>query len=205
MNGVTQRADRVEIYPDRGGRLPRLVAAKNPGWLLHVLQPEGPEVVLAPDASATVAAPLSEVSASGHPHAPYGLTSIALRGLRLVMGTERFIVVFTGEQSDVEGAHADVLTARLPGDLDPVAIVGVAQALWRNRHAGRNARAAATAWQSLLAPTAAARGGTRYPPQFVQHAVSLAATSDRSTSAVAKELGVSPATLRRWIQRFPAP
>lgn len=204
MNGETTRADRVEIYPDRDGRLPKLVGSKTGGWLLHVVQPEGPQLVLAPDSSAIVSAPLSEVATSGNPHPPYGLTSVARRGLRLTIGTQRCIVLFTGEVSDLEGPHADLLTARLQGDLDPFAIAGLAKALWSNRHAGSRGREAANAWKTLLAPAAAARGRLQYPPEFVKHAVTLAATSDRSTSAVAKEVGVSPATLRRWIQRFPA-
>lgn len=45
------------------------------------------------------------------------------------------------------------------------------------------------------------RGNPAYPPEFKAEAVRLVGSSDRSLSALAKDLGVADQTLRNWVRR----
>lgn len=43
--------------------------------------------------------------------------------------------------------------------------------------------------------------GIPYPPEFKRDAVTLARTSEKSVIQLAEELGVSPKSLRNWINQ----
>ncbi|WP_395242715.1 transposase [Agromyces sp. MMS24-K17] len=220
------RQDRVEIHRDKGGRMPNFVWMKERGVLLLIEEGGERTVVLVREGHPDLSDEISTVRGYGTPRGPYGSTAFGDRALRIGFGEERLIVAFTGETTDLTGTVADLQVDRLTGDFDLMSALGAARDLWRNRDFWRRSLEAAKAWRGLLPKGSGAAGratntrskakasparapatrggggmGVRYSDEFRQRAVAAAQASDASVAAVARELEISPTTLRRWIEQ----
>lgn len=210
------RRDLVEIYKDKNGRVPALVLMKERGALLLVEHDDQRSVVLVREAHPRLIAGLAAVRSFGNARGPYGSRALGERTLRLDFGESRVIVVFTGEASDLNGSLADIQVGRLTGEFDLLDAAGMIGQLWENRRFWGRSLEAAHAWRDLLTPDAgpsrtvhrasprrATHGGAgvgaRYSDDFRRQAVATAQASDRTVTSVARELKISPTTLRRWI------
>lgn len=213
------RQDRVEIFRDRGGRMPAFVPLKERGTLVLIEEGDRRTVLLTREGHPDLSAALADVRGYGPPRGTYGIKAVGERALRVGFGTERLIVAFTGEigDTDLDGSLADLQLDRLSGDFDLLGVFSSVRELWRNRGAWKLSREAAQAWGALLpkghgngtkprtARAPATHGGAgvgaRYSEEFRQQAVATARASDASMTAVARELEISPTTLRRWVDQ----
>ena len=214
------RRDSVQFYPDRAGRLPNFVWVQQRGFLVLTEVGDQRSVVLVRDSRPPLEVDLATVRHVGTPRGPFGSGSLGDRALRLAVGEERIIVAFTGETTDMTDSITDLNMGRLRGDVDLVSGLSAVHALWRNRDFWSRSLQAANAWRELLggdvrstksrgaAPRHASRGGAgigaRYTGEFRQQAVATARGTDKSVARVARELQISPTTLRRWMRQSPS-
>jgi hypothetical protein len=210
------RRDLVEIHKDKTGRVPALVLIKERGALVLVEHDGQRSVVLVREAHPSLVADLADVRCFGNARGPYGIRAAGERTLRLGFGSSRVIVMFTGEVSDLSGSLTDMQVGRLTGEFDLLDAAGMIGQLWDNRGFWGRSLEAANAWRHLLIPHAGpsrtvhrasprrstsggAGVGARYSDEFRRQAVATARASDKSVSSVARDLEISPTTLRRWI------
>ena len=214
------RRDSVQFYRDRTGRLPTFVWVQQGGFLVLTEDGNQRSVVLLRDGRPPLEVDLATVRHVGTPRGPFGSGSLGDRALRLVVGEERVIVAFTGETTNMTDSITDFNMGRLGGDVELVSGLSAVQALWRNRDFWSRSLQAANAWRELLggnvrstkgrgaSPRRASRGGAgtgaRYTVEFRQQAVAAARGTDQSVARVARELQISPTTLRRWMSQSPS-
>lgn len=213
-DGVTvERADRVTVHPDSTGSVWGVGWVRRSGTLALVRDGEGARlVVYVGDDGTTWEAPVAHVACPGRPQPFLGLRAASDRALRLhVTGGRALIVVFTGDESSMTSATQDLQLARLTGDVGLGHLVGAAVALRAVPRAMRESRGASAFWADLLGCPAppprryAADGSGRYTEEFRRAAVARARTRGGLTlTAVARELAISPTTLRAWIARSSA-
>lgn len=216
------RQDLVEVHRDRNGRMPGFVLLRQPGALILAEDGDRRSVILLRDGRPPLQADLETVRSYGTPRGPFGSTSLGERALRLGIGKERIIVAFTGAVTDLSGSFAELQLGRLTGEMDLFDAAAAVREFWQNRGFWGRSREAANAWRDLLgngkpsksrtarqhARPPAERGGAgvgaRYSEGFREQAVATAHTSGKSVAAVARELEISPTTLRRWMSDSPA-